>query len=130
MSADPVFAVGQRVVAAGRPYPGLTEGKEYVVTKYEDRAHTPSFTWPAYVTVIGDFGLPVTGHTYRFRRLPPQPDPRIAAYVAEVSVPGIPWISTSHNTLSRLYGEHGRDVVDGLLHEHWSALSLWRAGPH
>jgi hypothetical protein len=57
----------------------------------------------------------------------PQPDPRIAGYVAEVSVPGIPWISTSHLTLQRLNGEHGKRVVADLLDEFWSAHSLWRA---
>jgi hypothetical protein len=52
----------------------------------------------------------------------PQPDPIIAAYVAEVSAPGIPYVSTSHVTLSRLYSEHGRARVDALLAEHWAAV--------
>ena len=46
-------------------------------------------------------------------------DPRIAAYVAEVSQPGIPYVSNSHGTLHNLYSEHGRQVIDGLLAAHW-----------
>lgn len=51
-----------------------------------------------------------------------QPDPRIAAYVAEVSQPGIPFVSTSHITLLRLYEQHGKDVIDQLLAEYWAAV--------
>jgi hypothetical protein len=61
------FSVGQKVKATGSYMHQLTEGKEYTVVKYEDPVHTPTFTWPAYVTVIGDFGKPVTGHTHRFK---------------------------------------------------------------
>lgn len=57
----------------------------------------------------------------------PEPDPRIAAYVAEVSAPGIPYVSTSHVTLARLYDAHGRDTVDALLSAHWDALRTWGA---
>lgn len=48
-------------------------------------------------------------------------DARIAAYVVEVSMPGVPWISTSHNTLVKLYGQHGRETIDALLAAHWAA---------
>ena len=67
--AEPVFEVGQVVVATGNYSWLLTEGKQYTVTKYEPECpdHAIGFTWPAYVTVIGDSGKPVTGHTYRFR---------------------------------------------------------------
>lgn len=63
----PVFKVGQLVVATGSYNWLLTEGKQYVVIKYEEECPTENFTWPAYVTVIGDSGKPVTGHTHRFR---------------------------------------------------------------
>jgi hypothetical protein len=61
------FRVGQVVVATSNYGGLLTEGKQYVVIKYEDKFYDTNFTWPAYVTVIGDLGKPVTGHTYRFR---------------------------------------------------------------
>lgn len=69
MSKKHVFEVGQTVVATGSYNWLLTEGKKYVVTKYEEECRTENFTWPAYVTVIGDSGEPVVGHTYRFRAL-------------------------------------------------------------
>jgi hypothetical protein len=56
----------------------------------------------------------------------PKPDPRIAAYVAEVSAPGIPWISTSHVTLRRLWDEHGKATVQGLLQAYWVALGEFK----
>lgn len=46
-------------------------------------------------------------------------DPRIAAYVKEVSQPGIPYISNSHGTLRQLYIDHGQQVIDDLLAAHW-----------
>ena len=71
MRPETVFEVGETVVATGSYFWSLTEGKQYVVVKYEPPYREPdlAFTWPAYVTVIGDHGKPVTGHTYRFRRL-------------------------------------------------------------
>lgn len=45
----------------------------------------------------------------------PEPDPRIAGYIAEISQPGIPYVSTSHLTLHDLYGMHGRGTVDQLI---------------
>lgn len=65
--ADTVFEVGQVVEATGSYMWQLTEGKKYMVTKYEPEVYSPTFTWPAYVTVIGDQGKQVTGHTHRFR---------------------------------------------------------------
>lgn len=59
--------VGQAVIAQG-PYPGLTEGKEYTVMQYRPRDVTPHFTFPPYITVMGDHGVPITGHCHRFRR--------------------------------------------------------------
>jgi hypothetical protein len=69
--SDLKFKVGQTVIAtAVHDYRyHLTEGKQYVVTKFEDRQPDQNFTWPAYVTVIGDWGKPVTCHTHRFRPL-------------------------------------------------------------
>lgn len=63
-----VFEIGDHVVATGTYMHHLTEGKEYVVINYEPSVVGPTFTWPAYVTVIGNFGKPVTGHTHRFRK--------------------------------------------------------------
>lgn len=65
-----VFTVGQRVQATCSYMYSLTEGKEYTVVGYADRLVTPTFTFPPYVTVIGDHGKPVTGHTNRFRAIP------------------------------------------------------------
>lgn len=69
--AERVFEVGETVVATCSHAWHITEGKQYVVTKYEPPYPAPDigFTWPAYVTVIGDFGKSVTCHTHRFRRL-------------------------------------------------------------
>ena len=50
-------------------------------------------------------------------------DPRIAGYVAEISKPGIPFISTSHSTLRRLYEAHGHQVIDELLATHWRTVN-------
>lgn len=63
-----VFVEGQKVIATGSYNWLLTEGKEYTVTKYEPpcRNDGGAFYWPAYVTVTGDSGKPVTGHTHRF----------------------------------------------------------------
>ena len=66
---DPVFTVGQQVVARfiGGYANHLTEGKVYTVTVYDPPTPTEvGFTFPAYVTVIGDWGKPVQSHTYRF----------------------------------------------------------------
>ena len=66
--SDPVFEPGEVVIAAMDYAHSITEGKEYTVTAYCPRSPESTFTWPAYVTVIGDFGHPVTGHTYRFTK--------------------------------------------------------------
>lgn len=67
MTQEPVFVEGQVVEATGGYNWLLTKGKRYVVLKYEPKVHHENFTWPAYVTVMGDHGKPVTGHTHRFR---------------------------------------------------------------
>lgn len=69
MTEESVFSVGQVVVATGSYCWHLTEGKKYTVVDYQPRQVGPTFTWPAYVTVIGDSGKKVTGHTHRFRPL-------------------------------------------------------------
>jgi len=63
---EPVFTVGQQVVATGSYMWSLTEGNTYTVLEYTPELTTPAFTFPAYVTVMGDLGNPVTGHTHRF----------------------------------------------------------------
>lgn len=64
-----MFAVGDKVIAVSNGSYNwlLTEGKEYTVVKYEPPHRDPTFTWPAYVTVLGDHGKPVTGHAHRFK---------------------------------------------------------------
>lgn len=49
------------------------------------------------------------------------PDPRIAAYIAEIERPGIPWISTSHITLSGLQSEHGAALIQQLIDAYFAA---------
>lgn len=71
---DPIFTVGQKVIATGRldGYKNyLTEGKEYTVIKYEPSypSELPNFVWPAYAFVTSDLGEPIGSHTYRFRPL-------------------------------------------------------------
>lgn len=61
------FFVGQKVIATGSYNWLLTKGKEYRVTKFEPESYMVCFTWPAYVTVVGDNGKPVTGHVHRFK---------------------------------------------------------------
>lgn len=55
----------------------------------------------------------------------PEPDPRVAEYVREVTEPGVPIYSTSHLTLSALYQVHGQAVVEALLRDHWFKLRVW-----
>lgn len=50
-------------------YPNLTEGKEYDVVELIPRLITTHFTFPRYVSVIGDFGKTCTGHAYRFETI-------------------------------------------------------------
>lgn len=61
------FEHGQVVTATCSYGYVLTEGKQYIVMSYEPPMYTPVFTWPAYVTVLGDHGEPVVAHTYRFK---------------------------------------------------------------
>jgi len=68
----PEFTIGQTVAGAYvQGYENhLTAGKRYVVTDYSPAERTEiGFTFPAYVTVIGDSGRPVTAHTYRFKAI-------------------------------------------------------------
>lgn len=67
MPSEPEFEVGQIVEATGSYNWRLTRGKRYIVIGVEPELVTPTFTFPVYVTVIGDSGQPVTGHAYRFR---------------------------------------------------------------
>jgi hypothetical protein len=55
----------------------------------------------------------------------PEPREEIAAYVAEVSQPGVPWISNSHHTLFQLGSKYGRSRVEMWLNEHWAAVRAW-----
>jgi hypothetical protein len=70
MSTDTPFRVGQRVVATGDYNRLLTKGHVYTVVGCIAPVVLPDFTFPPYVTVIGDHGRQVTGHTYRFSSEP------------------------------------------------------------
>ena len=48
------------------------------------------------------------------------PHPSIAKYIREIEQPGIPWISTSHLTLKRLYEEHGAEVIQQRINDYFS----------
>lgn len=61
------FYEGQRVIATGSYGYLLTKGKEYEVVGVTPPLVIPSFTFPECVTVIGDGGKRVTGHSYRFK---------------------------------------------------------------
>jgi hypothetical protein len=64
---DPVFEVGQKVRCRyNSGYHFLTEGKIYTVVDYTPRNPTPTFTFPAYVGVIGDDGRRYGCHASRF----------------------------------------------------------------
>ncbi len=67
------FEKGEKVKALCNYAYQITEGKIYEVVKYEpeycDRRNGAWFTWPAYLTVIGDDGEPITGHAHRFTKL-------------------------------------------------------------
>jgi hypothetical protein len=68
---DKVFTKGQIVKGAFiRGYEHyLTKGKEYIVVDYDPEFQTPGFTFPAYVTVIGDHGGFTKAHTHRFEEV-------------------------------------------------------------
>lgn len=69
MDKDPIFEVGQIVIARSS-YPWrLTEGHLYTVVEYIPTEYSPHFTWPAYVAIVDDSGKLATFHAYRFREL-------------------------------------------------------------
>lgn len=59
-----------------------------------------------------------------------QPDPRIAAYVAELSQPGVPYVNTTHLTRYRLVVQHGAETVQRLLDEYFEAERRERLAGH
>ena len=63
------FEIGQEVIATGTYMHQISEGARYVVTDITPRRVTPTFTFPEYVTVAGNFGTPVTCHTHRFKEI-------------------------------------------------------------
>ena len=66
----PEFEVGQEVIATCSYMHQLTEGKRYVVVEVIPKLVTPTFTFPVYIAVIGDFGKPISGHAHRFKAVP------------------------------------------------------------
>lgn len=48
----------------------FTLGKEYTVLEYGPPDHTslPTYSFPAYVAVVDDFGKRAECHAYRFRK--------------------------------------------------------------
>lgn len=55
----------------------------------------------------------------------PTPDPRIAAYIEEISRPGTPYVNGSHNTRWKLVCEHGEETVNRLCDEYFAALRVY-----
>jgi hypothetical protein len=53
-------------------------------------------------------------------RVTAKPDPRIAAYVAELEGPRSV-ASYSHLTLRALYQQHGQVLIENLLEQYWHA---------
>jgi hypothetical protein len=49
-----------------------------------------------------------------------KPDPRIAAYVAELEGP-CPVVNYSHLTLLALHQQHGKVLIENLLEQYWHA---------
>lgn len=69
-----MFTNGQQVRAIGvRGCYALTEGKVYTVQEYipeyYDNTSSSGYTWPAYVTVIDDYGHALTCHASRFETI-------------------------------------------------------------
>ena len=56
----------------------------------------------------------------------PTPDSRIAAYIAEIEQPGIPYVSTRHNTLHALNVAHGRAYITNLINQYFAEVRDWR----
>jgi hypothetical protein len=51
-------------------------------------------------------------------------DPRIAAYVEQVSQPGIPYVNMSNYGLEELYILYGEKIINDLLTAHWAEQRL------
>ena len=66
--SDTTFTPGDVVIATMNYGHNVTKDKEYTVTDFAPEAVNGAFTWPAYVTVLGDDSRPATAHTYRFRK--------------------------------------------------------------
>ena len=49
------------------------------------------------------------------------PRPEIAAYIAEIEQPGIPYVSNSHHTRLRLAARYGLGTVDAWIREYFDA---------
>lgn len=60
--------VGDIVVCRGSRGYAFTTGKQYTVLLYEPEAHDPTYTWPAYVSVLDDHGDTVFCHADRFEK--------------------------------------------------------------
>lgn len=69
MHPDPIFQPGDKVVARATRGYALSEGRTYTVKDYAPRhdVREIGFTWPAYVTVVDDWGRVVTAHAHRFQ---------------------------------------------------------------
>lgn len=64
-----LFKVGQEVIATCSYMHHLTEGKRYVVQEYTPELVTPTLTFPAYVTVLGDSGTQWQDFAHRFKEI-------------------------------------------------------------
>jgi hypothetical protein len=64
----PTFEVGALVKCVySHGYGALTEGRTYTVTEVEEPVRHNYFTFPEYVSVIGDHGKTITAYPHRFR---------------------------------------------------------------
>ena len=72
ITGNPVFEVGEKIICTGSHGYALTAGKEYEVLEYDEKIehYGIGFTWPAYVTVMGDDDKKAFCHARRFKHKP------------------------------------------------------------
>jgi hypothetical protein len=63
------FQVGQRVKAVCNYAYQITAGKIYTIVEMQEPIKHDWFNYPEYTVVIGDRGVPVAGHSHRWRAL-------------------------------------------------------------
>ena len=68
MNKEPVFKEGDIAICRFSRGYNITEGREYVVLKYEPKQQDDScsYTWPAYITFLDDDERKCKAHAQRF----------------------------------------------------------------